>query len=224
MTPHNDGARRADDFEIPISPDNASDQPASESTPQANGHDHQQEPARNGFDPEAPYGRGPKGRPLLAPGAKPFQKGQGGRTKGSRNKSTLIAMKMLDEQAKGVTQKCIQMALEGNEQALKLCMERLVAPRKDRPIAIDLPQVNTAVDAIRALTAVIEATGTGQITPVEAIRVGQVIGNFLSLTSVMAFDERLARLETENGIERHTTAAMINYDMSEVEQKEDKEE
>jgi hypothetical protein len=62
----------------------------------------------------------------------PFQKGNklGGRKKGSKHKATEIAQMLLDGQAQTITQKCIDMAIEGHPVALKLAMERLVPPRK----------------------------------------------------------------------------------------------
>src|SRR5215475_9848913 len=56
-----------------------------------------------------------------------------GRPKGARNKSTLAAEALLDGEAEALTRKAVEMALGGDTVALRLCLERLVPPRKDRP-------------------------------------------------------------------------------------------
>lgn len=60
-----------------------------------------------------------------------------GRPPGKRNKATEIAQQLLDDQGERITQKCIDLALGGADAnpkvqgiAIKLCMERLIPPRK----------------------------------------------------------------------------------------------
>jgi hypothetical protein len=64
-----------------------------------------------------------------------FKKGQSGnpsgRPPGSRNKSTLAAEALLDGEAETLTRKAIEEAKAGNMIALRLCLERIVPPRKD---------------------------------------------------------------------------------------------
>ena len=62
---------------------------------------------------------------------KPFEAGNPGRPKGARHKATLAAEALLDGEGDKLTRKAIDMALEGNGLALRLCMERLVPPRRD---------------------------------------------------------------------------------------------
>ncbi|NQV87596.1 MAG: hypothetical protein HQ492_11025, partial [Woeseiaceae bacterium] len=73
-----------------------------------------------------------------------------GRPQGSRNKATLAIEALLDGQSEALTQKAVEMALAGDMQALKLCLERVCPPRKSRPIQIDLPKVETAADVTAA--------------------------------------------------------------------------
>ena len=60
---------------------------------------------------------------------KPFKPGvsgnPSGRPQGSRNKATLALESLLDGQAEVLTQKAVDMALEGDMQALRLCLERI---------------------------------------------------------------------------------------------------
>jgi hypothetical protein len=57
---------------------------------------------------------------------RPFQKGNPGRPRGSCNKATLAARQLLEGRAKAITKKCIELALQGDLIAIKLCLERLV--------------------------------------------------------------------------------------------------
>lgn len=72
----------------------------------------------------------------------PFQKGQSGnpngRPVGSRNATTLAMEALLDGQAKTLTQKAIDMALAGDMQAIKLCIDRMLPPRRDVPVCFEL--------------------------------------------------------------------------------------
>src|ERR687894_527368 len=99
---------------------------------------------------------------------KPFQQGNPGRPKGSRNKATLAAEALLDGEAEALTRKAIEMALGGDGQAMRLCLERLVSPRRDRPVSFALPRLQTATDALAAAAAIAEAVADGELTPSEA--------------------------------------------------------
>ena len=66
---------------------------------------------------------------------KPGQSGNpDGRPKGARNATTLALEALLDGQANALTQKAIDLALTGDMAALRLCLDRILPPRKDRPV------------------------------------------------------------------------------------------
>jgi hypothetical protein len=54
------------------------------------------------------------------------------------------------------TRKAIDRALEGDSVALRLCLERIVPPRRDRPISFRLPPIQAAADAAKAMAAILE--------------------------------------------------------------------
>ena len=112
---------------------------------------------------------------------RPFQKGQSGnpngRPKGARNRSTIAAELLLDGEAKALTRKAIDLALGGDTTALRLCLERLVPPKKDRAIALTLPAIRGPEDLQQANAEVLAAVAEGRITPSEAREVMGLIEN-----------------------------------------------
>src|SRR4029077_11994818 len=88
---------------------------------------------------------------------KPFEKGNAGRPKGARNKITRAVEELFDSEAETITNKAIELAKEGNLMAIRLCLDRLAPPRKDRHIEFTLPKMEKASDAAEASATIIEA-------------------------------------------------------------------
>ena len=61
-----------------------------------------------------------------------------GRPKGARNKATLALETLLDGQAEALTQKAIELALGGDMMALRMCLDRILPARRDRPVSIEM--------------------------------------------------------------------------------------
>src|SRR6516165_11199216 len=103
---------------------------------------------------------------------RPGQSGNpAGRPKGARNRSTIAAESLLEGEAEALTRKAVELALAGDTTALRLCIERLVPPRKDRLIEFAVPTITSAHDAAKAISAVLAAVAEGRITPAEAAAV-----------------------------------------------------
>jgi hypothetical protein len=62
-----------------------------------------------------------------------------GRPKGSPNKTTLAIEALLEGESEAITRKLLEMAKEGDMTAVRLCLERLLPPRRDRLVAFGLP-------------------------------------------------------------------------------------
>jgi hypothetical protein len=120
-----------------------------------------------------------------------------GKPKGARNHATRAIEALLDGEAETLTRKAVELAMAGDTTALRLCMERLCPPRKDRPIAISLPTVTTAKDAVGAHAAVLAAVAGGVITPGEAGDVMRLLESFSRTIEVSELEERLAVLEQQ---------------------------
>jgi hypothetical protein len=130
---------------------------------------------------------------------RPFKPGQSGnplgRPKGARNAATVAMEALLDNESDALTRKAIELAKGGDLQALRLCLERILPPRKDRPVTFTLPTITSAKDALAALSALLTAVSAGELTPSEAAEVGKLVDGYVKATETNELAERLERLE-----------------------------
>jgi hypothetical protein len=128
-----------------------------------------------------------------------WKKGQSGnpngRAAGSRNRATLALETLLDGQATALTQKAIELALTGDMAALRLCLDRILPPRKDSPVAFDLPEMTTLNDAVPAMGALVKAVGQGDLTPTEAGELTKMVQAFAKIIETAELEERVRKLE-----------------------------
>ena len=128
-----------------------------------------------------------------------FPKGQSGnpagKPKGTRNATTLALEALLDGQASALTQKAINLALAGDMAALRLCLDRILPPRKDSPVAFDLPEMKTLNDAVPAMGALVKAVGQGDLTPTEAGELTKMVQAFAKIIETAELEERVRKLE-----------------------------
>jgi hypothetical protein len=130
---------------------------------------------------------------------KPFLPGQSGnlrgRPKGARNTTTRAVEALLDGEAEELTRKAIEIAKGGDLTALRLCLDRIVPPRKDRPITFDLPKIETAKDAASVMSAVLAAVAAGEMTPSDASEITRVLDGYVKAFEATELVERIERLE-----------------------------
>lgn len=124
-----------------------------------------------------------------------FTAGNPGRPKGARHKATVAALALLDGQAQALTQRAVELALAGDTTALRLCLERLLPPRKDAPITFTLPAMRSAADAAKAAGAVVDAVAAGELTPAEGAAVMGLVDTFRKALETNELETRLAALE-----------------------------
>jgi len=85
-----------------------------------------------------------------------------GRPGGARNKKTIALEALLDGESEALMEKIIAFAKMGDDIAMRLCVERMMPPRRERPVPLRLPRIESEADARRASAAVIEALGEGR--------------------------------------------------------------
>jgi Family of unknown function (DUF5681) len=128
---------------------------------------------------------------------RPFRPGNPGRPKGARHRTTVAIESLLEGEGEALTRKAIELAKAGDMAALRLCLERILPARKDRPVQFELPPVNNSAGAARAMLAIVQAVATGEITPGEAFEVSRIIEAFTETLKVNELEFRIAALETK---------------------------
>ena len=130
---------------------------------------------------------------------KPFVKGQSGnpngRPEGSRNRATILAQVLLDGQAEELIQKCVQMALDGDSTAMRLCIERLVPPRKDSPVNLDLPKMEGVEDTVKAMSVISSGVAEREITPSEGQILSGMVENYRKAIETTELEQRISESE-----------------------------
>ena len=138
--------------------------------------------------------------PLIKPRGRPFERGKpspnpNGRPRGSRNRTTLAAEALLDGEAEALTRKAIEQALQGDPAALRICLERILPPRRERFVVFDFPQLNSAEDGVHAISAILSAIAAGQLTPSQGAEFAKLVDSYVKALQAGEVHERLTFLE-----------------------------
>src|SRR5258708_16059704 len=114
-----------------------------------------------------------------------------GKKPGTRNRATLLREALADGEEIRVARIVIDKALAGDGVAARFLIDRLMPRPRDRAIELDLPEGNTAIDALAASNATVAAMAAGEITPDEALRVTRVLdGRLRALKAAVRESER----------------------------------
>jgi hypothetical protein len=131
---------------------------------------------------------------------RPFAKGNGGRRPGSKNQSTLIVQALSNGDKEGLVRKALEIATAGNVPMLTFFLSRIL-PR-ERVIAIDLPNMESADDAVEALGAITSAVCEGKITTGEAAQLAALVNSYSRAIDMADLVKRIDALEARiNGSE-----------------------
>jgi len=120
-----------------------------------------------------------------------------GRPRGSRNKKTLMLEALLDEESETLMRRVIGLAKMGDDVAMRLVFARMLPPRRDRPVPIELPRIESEADARRASGDVMEALGSGEITPQEAEQVLRVVAGAAVVMQASEMGSRIRWLQEQ---------------------------
>jgi hypothetical protein len=135
-------------------------------------------------------------RNLFQPGNK-FGRG---RPKGSRNKSTSAAQRLLEENGEPIMRQCIVSALRGDKSARRLCMERLVPVRREPLVKLKLRTITTATDVADAINEVLHAIGRGKLAPAEGQDIVSIVGERRKAIDTEEHEARLQAVESKTGL------------------------
>ena len=132
---------------------------------------------------------------------KPFPKGKSGnpagKAPGTRHKATQAALALLEGEGEALTRKAVQMALAGDTTALRLCLERIAPPAKDRaldPHAVEMPELLPG-NLTAASAAILKAVVGGKLTPSEGQALAGLIEGHRKTIELGEIEQRIAALE-----------------------------
>lgn len=121
-----------------------------------------------------------------------------GKPKGALNHATRAVQALLDGEGEALTRKAVEMALEGDTTALRLCLERLCPPRKDSPVILaGLPKMESVADLPKASAAILKAVTTGKITPSEGQALAGLVEGHRKALETTEIEQRLSALEAK---------------------------
>jgi hypothetical protein len=133
--------------------------------------------------------------PMRKARGRPFQPGNPGRPRGSKNKTTQFVEQLAEGQAEQIIQKALQLALAGDVSCLRMVLDRIWPPRKAQPINVTMPPINSSQDALDAITAIFKALGEGRLTPDEITALSSVVGRSIQVIELKDIERRIAALE-----------------------------
>jgi len=111
-----------------------------------------------------------KGSPLLYKGMPPLN--PNGRPKGSVGKFTQLSRELMSQRGPEIVEKVIQLAMEGDTTCLKMCLDRILPPKRD---------VEIKHEGGQSINIVVEQIGTQAQAAIADVG-GQVIEHELSET------------------------------------------
>lgn len=127
-----------------------------------------------------------------------FQPGQSGnpagKPKGAKHRATQAMQELLEGEHERLTRKAVDLALEGDTTALRLCLDRLCPPYKSAaaPVNIALPESASLTATARAF---ITAAANGEIPADLASSLVSAVASVVKIEEVENLRTRLEALE-----------------------------
>ena len=124
-----------------------------------------------------------------------FQPGQSGNPKGRPRRSISDTWTYFNDNAPAVRAKLVEAALNGDMQACKFILERIIAPLRNNPVHFDLPKITSIDGARQAMSLIIDGQTTGELTSDEADGLIKSVQSYIQLVEVSDIEARLKKIE-----------------------------
>jgi hypothetical protein len=132
---------------------------------------------------------------------RPFEAGNKmgrGRRPGSRNKRSVFA-EMMEGHGEALIKQCQVLAMQGDPTALKLCIDRLVAPCKSSSSRFRLPPLRTVNDLVQALPRIMQEVARGRLSAQEGEAIASMLDSQRRALETEEFEARLKAMEQKMG-------------------------
>ncbi|MBF0258639.1 MAG: hypothetical protein HQK62_07345 [Desulfamplus sp.] len=119
-----------------------------------------------------------------------------GRPKGTKNKLTIAAQSLLKGEAEALTRKAVEMALNGDIQALRLCIERLLPPVREPLLEpFKMPSIKKAESLPRVTEMILKEVAAGNLTPGQGESISRIVEQHRKSLELNDLELRLKALE-----------------------------
>jgi hypothetical protein len=118
------------------------------------------------------------------PVGRPWVKGQSGNPRGRppsyAHKAAWVAQRMLDRKTVDLVDKVIGSGQGSDKSMLRLYAQKMVPPRQEVPVWLNLPPIEERADIVAALRAVATGVAQGDITSAQGLRLVRLFSEIYS--------------------------------------------
>lgn len=127
---------------------------------------------------------------------KPGQSGNpAGKPKGARNHATRALLQLMEGEAEEITRAMVDAAKGGDMAAARFILDKLVPTAKERPVSLELPNIDTASDAAGAQNVILQAVAKGELLPGEANVLSGIVESRRKAMETEDLERRIVALE-----------------------------
>jgi hypothetical protein len=96
----------------------------------------------------------------------------------------------LDAHAKTIVERVVELAEDGDPTALRLCLERIISPLRERPLQFALPPLATPADAVAAIAAITAGLADGSLSAAEGLELARMVQVFVEILVLAGRDKQ----------------------------------
>jgi hypothetical protein len=105
---------------------------------------------------------------------------------------------LIEGEAEALTQTALTLAKAGDGALLKTLLDRLAPPRRERPVQVDLPLLQSPQDAPGVAAALLGLAASGELTPSEAQGLAGLLEAYRRQSELAELEARIAALEARH--------------------------
>jgi Family of unknown function (DUF5681) len=129
---------------------------------------------------------------------RPGQSGNpAGKRPGTRHRVTSAVEELLAGDAQALTLKAVELALQGDTTALRMCLDRIAPIRRAR-VRFPLPMPETLADLPRAVASLVAAVSDGTLAPDEGAAVAAMLETHRRTIESVDLEKRIVALEARH--------------------------
>jgi len=132
------------------------------------------------------------------PRGRPFQSGNKfgrGRPRGSRNKRSRVAQRLLYEHSESLVRKAMVEALKGDAPLLRTLLPYVLPRWKDAPVLTGKLPTRTIADLSNAMDAILQRVSGGELTLQDGHTLADLISTKMSVLVNVELEDRVSKLE-----------------------------